>query len=170
MAARAQNCDFCRDILVRKLGIRGVVGIALGIASVLFARQARGNNNLRVVLGLRDLQVLCCDNGAVTRLKQTPVLSRHRIIARKIDRNNAEGRRIGRRFVIAPGKAAVRIEIGLLERVHVGRNGGGILAIQNGGSIAGLRLFHKRKLGVELVLVLRSNRKVEGLACRDLGV
>ena len=54
--------------------------------------------------------------------------------------------------------------------MHVCRNGIGVLAIQNGGSIAGLRLFHKRKLGIELALVLRSNGEVEGLACRDLGV
>ena len=54
--------------------------------------------------------------------------------------------------------------------MHVRRNGIGILAIQNGGSIAVLRLFHKRKLGVELVLVLRGNRKIEGLTSRDLGV
>ena len=54
--------------------------------------------------------------------------------------------------------------------MHVGRNGIGFLAIQNGGSIAGLRLFHKGQLGIELVLILRGNREVEGLACRDLGV
>ena len=156
--------------MVGKLGIRGIVGIALGIASVLLARQARGNDNLRVVLRLRDLQVLCGDNRAVARLKQTPILPRHRIIARQVNRNNAEGRRIGRCLVVAPGKVAVGIKISLLERVHVGRNGIGFLAIQNGGSIAGLRLFHKGQLGIELVLVLRGNRKVEGLACRDLGV
>ena len=54
--------------------------------------------------------------------------------------------------------------------MHVGRNGIGFLAIQNGGSIAGLRLFHKEQLGIELVLILRGNRKIEGLTSRDLGV
>ena len=170
MTARAQNRDLCRYVLVGKLGISGIVGIALSIASVLLARQARGNDNLRVVLRLRDLEVLSRDNRAVARLKQTPVLSRHRVITRQVNRNNAEGRRIGRCLVVAPGKVAVSIQIRFLERVHVGRNGIGVLAIQNGGSIAGLRLFHKRKLGIELVLILRSNRKIEGLTSRDLGV
>ena len=82
LTTRAHDRQRCRNILVGKLGIRGIVGIALGIASVLLARQARGNDNLRVVLRLRDLQVLCGDNRAVARLKQTPVLSGHRIIAR----------------------------------------------------------------------------------------
>ena len=169
-ASCTQNRQRCRDILVRKLGIRGIVGIAFGIASVLLARQARRDRNLRVVLRLRNLKVFGCDNGAVARLKQTPILPGHRVIARQIDRNNTKGRRIGRCLVVAPGKVAVGIKISLLERVHVGRNGTSVLAIQNGGSIAGLRLFHKRKLGIKLVLVLRGNRKVEGLACRDLGV
>ena len=165
-----QNRQCCRDILIRKLGIRGIVGIALSIASELLTRQARRDRNLRVVLRLRNLQVLGCDNGAATRLKKTPILPGHRVIARQIHRNNTKGRRIGRRLVIAPGKVAVGIEICLLERVHVRRNGIGVLAIQNGGSIAGLRLFHKSKLGIKLVLVLWGNCKVEGLACRDLGV
>ena len=156
--------------MVDELGIRGIVGITLGIASVLFARQARRDCNLRVVLRLRDLEVLGRNNGTVARLKQTPILPGHRVIARQIHRNNTKGRRIGRCLVVAPGKVAVGIEICLLKRVHVRRNGIGVLAIQNGGSIAVLRLFHKRKLGVELVLVLRGNRKIEGLTSRDLGV
>jgi len=158
LAARAQNRDFCRHVLVGKLRVRGVVGIALGIASVLLARQARGNDNPGVVLRLRDLEVLGRNNGAVARLKQTPILSGHRVITRQVNRNNAKGRRIGRCLVVAPGKVAVGIKIRLLERVHVGRNGTSVLTIQNGGSIAGLRLFHKRKLGIELALVLRSNQ------------
>ena len=92
LAARAQNRDFCRYVLVGKLSVRGVAGIALGIASVLLARQARGNDNLRVVLRLRDLEILCGDNRAVARLKQTPILPGHRVIARKIHRNNTKGR------------------------------------------------------------------------------
>ena len=170
LTARAQNRDLCRDILVGKLGIRGIVGIALSIASVLLARQARGNDNLRVVLRLRDLEVLSRDNRAVARLKQTPVLSRHRVITRQVYRNNAEGRRIGRCLVVAPGKVAVGIQIRFLKRVHVTGNSSGILTVKDGSSVTSLRLFHKRKLSIELPLILRSNRKVEGLACRDLSV
>ena len=69
LTARAHDRQRCRDILVGKLGIRGIIGIALSIASVLLTRQARGNDNLRVVLRLRDLEILCGDNGAVARLK-----------------------------------------------------------------------------------------------------
>ena len=170
LTTRAHDRQRCRYVLVGKLGVRGIVGIALSIASVLLARQARGNDNLRVVLRLRDLEILCGDNRTIARLKQTPILPGHRVIARQINRNNTKGRRIGRCLAVAPGKVAVGIKICLLERVHVGRNGIGVLAIQNGGSIAGLRLFHKGQLGIELTLILRSNRKVEGLACRDLGV
>ena len=169
-ASCTQNRQCCRYVLVGKLGIRGIVGITLGIASILLTRQARRDRNLRVVLRLRDLQVLGCDNGAVARLKQAPVLTGHRVIARQINRHDAQVGRIGRCLVVAPGKVAVGIEISLLERVHVGRNGIGVLAIQNGGSVAGLSLLHKGKLSIELVLVLRGNRKIEGLACRDLGV
>ena len=169
-ASCTQNRQCCRYVLVGKLGIRGIVGITLGIASILLTRQARRDRNLRVVLRLRDLQVLGCDNGAVARLKQAPVLTGHRVIARQINRHDAQVGRIGRCLVVAPGKVAVGIEISLLERVHVGRNGIGVLAIQNGGSVAGLSLLHKGKLSIELVLVLRGNRKVEGLTSRDLGV
>ena len=156
--------------MVGKLGVRGIVGIALGIASVLLARQARGNDNLRVVLRLRDLEILCGDNRAVARLKQTPILPGHRVIARQVNRNNTKGRRIGRCLVVAPGKVAVGIKIGLLERVHVTGNSSGILTVKDGSSVASLGLLHKGQLGIELVLVLRGNRKIEGLACRDLGV
>ena len=53
-ASCAQNRQRCRNILVGKFGIDGVVGIALGVAGILLARQARRNRNLRVVLRLRD--------------------------------------------------------------------------------------------------------------------
>ena len=144
MTARARNRQRCRDILVRKLGIRGIVGIALSIASVLLARQARGNDNLRVVLRLRDLEVLCGDNRAVARLKQTPILPGHRVIARQIHRNNTKGRRIGRRLVVAPRELTVGIEIRLLERVHVTGDSSGILTVKDGSSVASLGLLHKR--------------------------
>ena len=169
-ASCTQNRQCCRDILVRKLGIRGIVGITLGIASILLTRQARRDRNLRVVPRLRDLQVLGCDNGAVARLKQAPVLTGHCVIARQINRHDAQVGRIGRCLVVTPGKVAVGIKISLLERVHVGRNGTSVLAIQDGSGVAGLSLLHKGKLSIKLVLVLRSNRKVEGLTSRDLGV
>ena len=54
--------------------------------------------------------------------------------------------------------------------MHVGRNGIGVLTIQDGSGVAGLSLLHKGKLSIKLVLALRGNREVEGLAGRNFGV
>ena len=169
-ASRAQDRQRCRNVLIGKLGIDFVIGITLGIASILLARQARRDGDLRVVLGLRNLKVFGSDNGAVARLKQSPVLTGHSIIARQVDRNDTQRGRIGRRLVVTPSKIAVGIEVRLLERMHASRDTGSVLTVQNGGSVASLGLFHKGKLGIELVLILRGDCDIKGLACRDLGV
>ena len=54
--------------------------------------------------------------------------------------------------------------------MQVARNGLGVLAVQDGGGIARLRLLHKGKLGVHVFLVKRLDLVVKRFACRDLGV
>ena len=54
--------------------------------------------------------------------------------------------------------------------MQVARHAGGILAIKNTQVERRLRKAKVEQLGIELVLILRRNRKVEGPACRDFGV
>ena len=62
------------------------------------------------------------------------------------------------------------LTIHLMRCMQASRYTGGILAVKNTQVERRLREVEVEQLGIELVLILRRNRKVEGLACRNLGV
>jgi len=158
------------DFLIRQLRVGLIVGEALGIAGVLLAGQARGDGDLRIVLRLRDLQVLVGDDGLVAGLERAPALRAHAVVTRQINRHDARRGCIGGAAIVAPSQVAIGIKVGLLERMQIARNGLGVLAVQDGGGIARLRLLHKGKLGIHVCLIKRLDLVIKRFACRNLGV
>ena len=110
------------------------------------------------------------DDGLVAGLERTPALRAHAVVTRQINRDDARRGCIGGAAIVAPSQAAIGIKVGLLERMQIARNGLGVLAVQDGGGIARLRLLHKGKLGVHVRLIKRLDLVIKRFACRDLGV
>ena len=148
----------------------GVVRIALRIARVLLAGQARLDGDFRAVCGLGHQQVLMGHDRGVARLEQAPAGRAQGIVALEVHRHDAAARRVGRLMVVRPGQIAVRVEVRLLERVQVARDRAGVLAFRKRGGIADHGLLHERGLAVEVGLIHGGNRERERLGGADLGV
>ena len=114
-AAGADYSDRRLNLLVRQLCIRCVVGIALGVAAELLAGKRGGDSYLRVVFRLFDQQVFGGDNGAVAGFEQAPIVARHGVVARQVNRHDAQARSIRGGTVVAPSKLAVSVEVSFLE-------------------------------------------------------
>ena len=154
-----------RNIQAGKHRVVRVVGIALGITGKTLALQTAANRDFRVVFGLSEDKVLMRDNPRFARLEQTigvlratGELTKHEAV---MSRSLFGG--------IAPVNAE-SLAIHLKRCMQVARHAGGILAIKNTQVERRLRKAKVEQLGIELVLILRRNRKVEGPACRDFGV
>ena len=110
------------------------------------------------------------NNARAARFEEAPALRAHVVIAIELngDDTQASRRCVGR--VVGPDEIAIRIEIRLLEDVHVAGDGQGVLPVENGRGIAGLCGLHELEFAGKVFGVLRGDLILKGLGGRDLGV